>query len=39
MQDPQTLIHIVKNLRSKISETAQKAIVVMDAGIATEENL
>ena len=39
MQDPQTLIHIVKNLRGKTSETAQKAIVVMDAGIATDENL
>jgi hypothetical protein len=39
MQDPQTLIHIVKNLRSKTSETASKAIVVIDAGIATEENL
>jgi hypothetical protein len=39
IQDPQTLIHIVKNLRSKTSETAQKAIVVMDAGIATDENL
>ena len=39
MQDAQTLIHVVKNLRSKTSETAQKAIVVIDAGIATEDNL
>ena len=33
------LIPIVKNLRSKTSETATKAIVVIDAGIATDENL
>ena len=47
MQDAQTLIHIVKHLRSQTSATAQKAIVVIDAGmviersrnIATEENL
>jgi len=39
MQDPKTLIHIVKKLRSKTSETAQKAIVVIDAGIATDDNL
>jgi len=39
MQDSKTLLEIVKNLRSKTSETAQKAVVVMDAGISTEENL
>jgi len=39
MQDPQTLIKIVKEIRCKTSETGQKAVVVIDAGIATEENL
>ena len=39
MQDPQTLIHIVKELRRKTSQTIQKAVVVIDAGIATDENL
>ncbi|MDR2972018.1 MAG: IS1634 family transposase [Bacteroidales bacterium] len=39
MQDPQTLENIVKNLRNKTSETAKKAIVVIDAGIATKDNL
>jgi transposase len=39
IQDPQTLKNTVENLRRKTSETAKKAIVVMDAGIATEENL
>jgi len=39
IQDPQTLLHVVKNLRSKTSQTASKAIVVIDAGIATDENL
>jgi len=39
MQDAKTLLDVVKNLRSKTSETARKAIVVIDAGIATDENL
>jgi len=39
MQDPQTLEHVVKHLRRKTSETAQKAVVVIDAGISTDENL
>ena len=39
MQDPQTLIEVVKEIRCKTSESSQKAVVVIDAGIATEDNL
>jgi len=38
MQDSKTLNEIVTNLRSQTS-TAKRAIVVIDAGIATEDNL
>jgi len=38
MQDSKTLKEIVTNLRSRTS-TAKHAIVVIDAGIATDENL
>jgi hypothetical protein len=38
MQDSRTLEEIVTNLRSKTS-TSKRAVVVIDAGIATEENL
>ena len=38
MQDCKTLEGVVKSLRSKTS-TSQRAIVVIDAGIATDENL
>ena len=38
MQDSKTLEEIVINLRSQTS-TAKRAVVVIDAGIATEENL
>jgi hypothetical protein len=39
VQDCSTLRSIVENLRTNTSASAKKAIVVMDAGIATEENL
>ena len=39
IQDCSTLKMIVENLRKKTSASAKKAIVVIDAGIATEENL
>lgn len=39
MADSKTLEGMIGNLRSKTSLTAKKAIVVIDAGIATEENL
>ena len=38
MQDSKTLEEVVTNLRSKTS-TSKRAIIVIDAGIATEENL
>ena len=38
MQDSKTLKTIVTNLRSQTS-TAKRAVVVIDAGIATEDNL
>ena len=38
MQDSKTLKEIVMNLRTQTS-TAKRAVVVIDAGIATEENL
>jgi transposase len=37
--DPSALPSMVKELRSKTSTTAGKALVVIDAGIATKENL
>jgi hypothetical protein len=39
ISDCSTLMGMVNNLRLKTSTGAQKAIVVMDAGIATEDNL
>jgi hypothetical protein len=39
VSDPSTLEAMIKDLRSKTSATAEKALVVIDAGIATEENL
>ena len=37
--DSTTLSHIIDNLRVKTSHSAHRAIVVIDAGIATEPNL
>lgn len=37
--DPKTLEGMINNLRSKTSSSAKKALVVIDAGIATEDNL
>ena len=39
MADSKTLEGMIGNLRAKTSLTAKKAIVVIDAGIAAEENL
>jgi hypothetical protein len=39
ISDPATLEAMIKDLRKKTSTTAKKALVVIDAGIATEENL
>jgi Transposase DDE domain len=39
MSDSKTLIDIIDNLRIKTSETENRAVVVIDAGIATEDNL
>jgi hypothetical protein len=39
ISDPSTLEATIRDLRSKTSTAAQKALVVIDAGIATEENL
>jgi hypothetical protein len=39
VSDPSTLEAMIKDLRSKTSTTAEKALVVIDAGIATKENL
>jgi Transposase DDE domain len=39
MADSKSLISIIDNLRSATSEHQKKAMVVIDAGIATEENL
>jgi len=39
VSDPSTLEGIIKNLRSRTSTVAPKALVVIDAGIATKENL
>ncbi len=39
MSDPKTLEGMINKLRIKTSDTAKKALVVIDAGIATEDNL
>ena len=39
MADPKTLEGMIKNLRIKTSSSAKKALVVIDAGIATDKNL
>ena len=39
MSDPKTLESMIVKLRVKTSSSAKKALVVIDAGIATEENL
>ena len=39
ISDPETLGKIIDNLRERTSHSAQKATVVMDAGIASEGNL
>jgi len=39
ISDPSTLEATIKNLRGKTSMTAEKALVVIDAGIATKDNL
>jgi hypothetical protein len=39
MSDAKTLEGMIENLRIKTSSSAKKALVVIDAGIATDENL
>ena len=39
MSDPATLEAMIEKLRIKTSSSASKALIVMDAGIATEDNL
>jgi transposase len=39
MSDPATLEHMLYDLRIKTSDSAARALVVIDAGIATEANL
>ncbi|NLV53528.1 MAG: IS1634 family transposase [Bacteroidales bacterium] len=39
MADPNTLEGMINNLRVKTSSSAKKALVVIDAGIATDKNL
>jgi len=39
MSDPSTLEGMINKLRVKTSSSAKKALVVIDAGIATEDNL
>src|ERR1035437_1825312 len=39
MSDPKSLEDMINNLRLKTSSSAKKALVVIDAGIATEDNL
>jgi len=39
MSDSATLESMIENLRVKTSGSAKKALIVMDAGIATEDNL
>ena len=39
MSDPRTLEGMITKLRVKTSDSAKKALIVIDAGIATEDNL
>jgi transposase len=39
MADSKSLEQIIDNLRSQTSHTAERALVIIDAGIATEDNL
>ena len=39
MSDSKTLVEIIDHLRLSTSNSSQRAIIVIDAGIATEENL
>ena len=39
MSDPKTLESMINNLWVKTSSSTKKALVVIDAGIATEDNL
>ena len=39
MSDPKTLDGMINSLRIKTSSSAKKALVVIDAGIATDDNL
>jgi hypothetical protein len=39
VSDPSTLEAMIRDLRSKTSATAPRALIVIDAGIATKENL
>jgi hypothetical protein len=39
MADNKSLAQVIDNLRSQTSDTAERALVVIDAGIATEDNL
>ncbi len=39
MSDPKSLGLMIEKLRVKTSESTKKALIVMDAGIATEDNL
>ena len=39
MADPKTLEGMIDNLRIKTSSSAKKALVIIDAGIATDDNL
>lgn len=39
MSDPKSLALMIENLRVKTSGSTKKALIVMDAGIATEDNL
>ena len=39
ISDPATLESMIENLRLKTSSSAKKALIVMDAGIVTEDNL
>jgi transposase len=37
--EPKTLLEMVESLRQQTAQTTQRATVVLDAGVATEENL
>jgi transposase len=39
MSDPQSLRHVLEKMKSHRGTSAKKQVVVMDAGIATEDNL